>query len=40
MDVAFTFETSVELEHKPFNKIPSEVDSVKHFFKEKSLDKI
>lgn len=36
MEVAFTFDTSVELEHKPFNKIPGEIESLKNFFKEKS----
>jgi len=29
MDVAFTFESSVELEHKPFKQLPSELHLVK-----------
>lgn len=36
MQVSFTFEASVELENKPFNKIPGETDTVKQFFKERS----
>lgn len=36
MNVAFTFETSIELEQKTFNKIPGEIESLKDFFKEKS----
>ncbi len=36
MQVAFTFELSVELESKPFNKISGEIDSLKLYFKEKS----
>jgi hypothetical protein len=34
MYVSFTFETSIELESKPFNKISSEIDSIKQFFRE------
>jgi hypothetical protein len=35
MQVSFTFEASVELESKPFNKIPGEIDSIKQFFKDR-----
>lgn len=35
MYVSFTFESSIELESKPFNKIPGEIDSIKQFFKDR-----